>query len=252
MPNIKVLGERILVKEMPSDNKIGGIIIPKQGQVDKSQGIVIDIGQGALTEKGTLAPMFVKPFDHVIYADFAGAPIIVGDDKYVVLNQRDVLAIIDPETQLEYPEVFCLDICDENIDYSDILVFSDEKMGIKHMIQICEENNISKEIINEFKKSQHISKGRFEGTILCTSSFVKAKSEQMGTKVNKDLGYSFDVIKPFMYEDLSIRRKVWEKDTFWKFNKKDFKIDVYKDGELQLNEIPNVSDCLKHDWEFLQ
>lgn len=87
---IRPIGERVLVKAIKVEEKTAsGIILPGAGDKEKpNMAEVIAIGKG---EK--LAD--IKVGDKVVYAKFAGTEIKDGEDKYIVLNIEDVLAIIE-------------------------------------------------------------------------------------------------------------------------------------------------------------
>lgn len=93
--SIKVLGARVLVKEDKTSDKTTSGIILTSPQEPKCQGEVISVGQGALTETGERVEMLVNPGDKVIYTEFSGTPIEVEEEMFVILNERDILAIID-------------------------------------------------------------------------------------------------------------------------------------------------------------
>ena len=97
-----LLGARCIVeRDKPEEQSKGGIVLPAKSQEDAYIGTVICTGPGHRTETGLLIPMTVKIGDRVIFAKFAGTPIRAGDSKedgeYLVLNERDVIAIIEKE-----------------------------------------------------------------------------------------------------------------------------------------------------------
>lgn len=98
---MKVFGARCVVKELKNESETkSGILIPGREKESTNQGTVISCGPGALLDNGVRVPMDVKPGDKVLYASFAGSPIVVeGSDKdtetYLVLNERDILAVLD-------------------------------------------------------------------------------------------------------------------------------------------------------------
>lgn len=96
---MKVLGARCIVKEEKLTEKTtGGIFIPGRDKLQTNRGVVISVGDGAILENGMKVPMEVKIGDKIVYASFAGTPIATDgkeDDVFIVLNERDVLAIID-------------------------------------------------------------------------------------------------------------------------------------------------------------
>lgn len=94
---MKIFGARCLVKEIKNeDNKTqSGIILPGSEKEPTYRGIIIEIGDGAMLDTGVKVPMQVKVGDEVIYQTFSGSPIDVDGDQYIVLNERDILAVIN-------------------------------------------------------------------------------------------------------------------------------------------------------------
>ena len=62
----KPLQDRVVVKRLESDEKsAGGIIIPDTAKEKPSEGEIVAVGPGELTEDGKLKPMNVKQGDKV-------------------------------------------------------------------------------------------------------------------------------------------------------------------------------------------
>ena len=94
--NIKVLGARAVIKEDKQEKATGsGFVIQGRDKEPTFRGTVIGVGDGALLECGTVVPMKIKVSDRVIYTNFSGSPIMVDGNMYVIINERDVLAIIN-------------------------------------------------------------------------------------------------------------------------------------------------------------
>lgn len=94
---MKVFGARCIVKEEKREtNKTSsGIIVPGSDKEPTFTGTVIAVGDGALLDSGIRVPMEVKVGDRIVYTNFSGTPIINKGETYLVLNERDILAIID-------------------------------------------------------------------------------------------------------------------------------------------------------------
>ena len=87
---IKPLADRVLVLPAPAEEKtIGGIIIPDSAKEKPLKGKVIAIGNGTKDEE-----MVVKPDDTVLYGKYAGTEIELDGDKYLIMKQSDILAIL--------------------------------------------------------------------------------------------------------------------------------------------------------------
>ena len=88
--NIKPLADRVLIKPAPAEEKtIGGIIIPDSAKEKPLKGKVIAIGNGTKDEE-----MVVKPDDTVLYGKYAGTEIELDGEKYLIMKQSDILAIL--------------------------------------------------------------------------------------------------------------------------------------------------------------
>ena len=87
---IKPLADRVLVLPAPAEEKtIGGIIIPDSAKEKPLKGKVIAIGNGTKDEE-----MVVKPDDTVLYGKYAGTEIELDGEKYLIMRQSDVLAVL--------------------------------------------------------------------------------------------------------------------------------------------------------------
>ena len=87
---IKPLADRVLVLPAPAEEKtIGGIIIPDSAKEKPLEGKGIAIGNGTKDEE-----MVVKPDDTVLYGKYAGTEIELDGEKYLIMKQSDILAIL--------------------------------------------------------------------------------------------------------------------------------------------------------------
>ena len=88
--NIKPLSDRVLIKPAPAEEKtIGGIIIPDSAKEKPRRGEIIAVGKGTKDEE-----MVVKPGDTVLYGKYAGTELELDGEKYLIMRQSDVLAIL--------------------------------------------------------------------------------------------------------------------------------------------------------------
>ena len=53
------------------------------------------IGTGKVLENGQKLPLEVKVGDRIIFSKYAGTEVKLDGDEYVIVSERDVLAIID-------------------------------------------------------------------------------------------------------------------------------------------------------------
>lgn len=98
--DLKVVGARCIIKEDRAEAKTkSGIIIANSNQEvePKYTGVVLAVGDGAYLENGNIKPMTVAVGDRVMYAKFSGTPINYKEQEYIILNERDILAIAPGE-----------------------------------------------------------------------------------------------------------------------------------------------------------
>lgn len=88
--NIKPLADRVLVKPAAAEEKtVGGIIIPDTAKEKPLKGEIISTGNGTKDEE-----MVVKVGDNVLYGKYAGTEIEFDGEKYLIMRQSDILAIL--------------------------------------------------------------------------------------------------------------------------------------------------------------
>ncbi len=88
--NIKPLADRVLVKPAPAEEKTaGGIIIPDTAKEKPLQGEVLATGNGTKDEE-----MVLKAGDKVLYGKYSGTEVEFDGEKYLIMRQSDVLAVL--------------------------------------------------------------------------------------------------------------------------------------------------------------
>lgn len=92
---LKPLADRVLVKVEEEETKImGGILLPDTAQKKSQKGVVVAVGSGKMTEEGKRLPLEVKEGDEVLFAKYSGTEIEDKGEKYLLLSERDILAIL--------------------------------------------------------------------------------------------------------------------------------------------------------------
>ena len=87
--NIKPLSDRVLVLPAPAEEKVGGIIIPDTAKEKPQRGKVVAVGLGTKDE-----PMTLKENDVVLYGKYAGTELEYQGEKYLMMRQSDILAVL--------------------------------------------------------------------------------------------------------------------------------------------------------------
>jgi len=91
---LRPLGDRVLVRFIEGDEKVGSIIIPDTAKEKPTQGIVEAVGHGRMSDKSNRIPMHVKPGEKIIFGRYAGTEVRLGDRDYMVLRETEILAIL--------------------------------------------------------------------------------------------------------------------------------------------------------------
>ncbi len=88
------LGDRVVLKQLEAEEKTAsGIVLPGQAQEKPQEAEVIAVGPGKEVD-GKKVAMSVKVGDTVIYTKYAGTPVKIGNDEFVVVSEENILAIV--------------------------------------------------------------------------------------------------------------------------------------------------------------
>ena len=89
--NIIPLGERVLLKPIEKEKKTaGGILLPDAAQKEKKEGEVVSVGA---FKDGINLPL--KKGDKVIYGGYSSEEFEVDNQKYLLVEFKDILAKIE-------------------------------------------------------------------------------------------------------------------------------------------------------------
>ena len=76
--NIRPLHDRIVVRRVEEEQKTaGGILLPGSAQEKPSQGEVIAVGNGQISDSGEVRALDVKVGDKVLFGQYAGQTVKV-------------------------------------------------------------------------------------------------------------------------------------------------------------------------------
>lgn len=93
---VKPLGDRILIKPLAAEEKTAsGIVLPDTAKEKPQQGEVLAVGTGKMLENGQRVDLEVKVGDKVVYSKYAGNEIKIDGEECMILNERDILAIVE-------------------------------------------------------------------------------------------------------------------------------------------------------------
>jgi len=94
--NIRPLGDRVIVRRVEEETKTaGGIYIPDSATEKPSEGEVLAVGKGKMTDNGDLIAMNVAVGDNVIFGKFAGSEVKLDGESFLIMREEDILGIFE-------------------------------------------------------------------------------------------------------------------------------------------------------------
>lgn len=92
--NLKPLFDNVLVKPLEPESKTAsGILLPDTVKEKPQKGKIMAVGPGTVDEHGKSVPMQVKVGQEVLYKKWGGNEVKVGTEEWIILEQKDILAI---------------------------------------------------------------------------------------------------------------------------------------------------------------
>ena len=94
---IRPLADRVVVKPLEREEVTkSGIVLPDTAKEKPQEGTVEAVGTGRYNEQtGKRVELDVKVGDRVMYAKYAGSEVKLDEVEYLILSEKDILAIVD-------------------------------------------------------------------------------------------------------------------------------------------------------------
>lgn len=94
--NIRPLHDRVVVRRVEEETKTaGGILLPGSAAEKPSQGEVLAVGKGQVTDAGDVRPLDLKVGDKVLFGQYAGSTVKVDGEELLIMKESDVFAVIE-------------------------------------------------------------------------------------------------------------------------------------------------------------
>ena len=88
------LFDRVVLKQLVAEETTkSGIVLAAKAQERPENAEVIAVGPGGMVD-GKEVTMQVKVGDKVIYSKYSGTEVELDNEKYVIVKQNDILAVI--------------------------------------------------------------------------------------------------------------------------------------------------------------
>jgi chaperonin GroES len=93
---LRPLGDRVVVKPTPREEMTkSGIVLPDTAKEKPQEGSVLAVGPGRVLDDGAREAMDVQVGQKVLYAKYAGTEFKVDGEEYLIISQKDILAIVE-------------------------------------------------------------------------------------------------------------------------------------------------------------
>ena len=93
--NLQPLEDRLVVRPAEAEETTAsGLVIPDTAKEKPQQGEVLAVGPGRRSDTGELIPVDVAVGDRVVYSKYGGTEITIEGEDLLILQARDVLAIV--------------------------------------------------------------------------------------------------------------------------------------------------------------
>ncbi|MBI2029754.1 co-chaperone GroES [Candidatus Gottesmanbacteria bacterium] len=94
--NIKPLFDNVLIKPLEAESKTAsGIYLPDSAKEKPQIGMVMAVGAGGISSDGKKVSMVVKVGQKVMYKKWGGNEVKVGMEEWLLVEQKDILAIVE-------------------------------------------------------------------------------------------------------------------------------------------------------------
>ncbi|OUS08794.1 co-chaperone GroES [Gammaproteobacteria bacterium 42_54_T18] len=94
--NIRPLHDRVVVRRKEEETKsAGGIVLPGSATEKPSQGEVLAVGAGKVTESGEVRPLDVKAGDKVLFGQYSGSTVKIDGEELLIMSENEIFGILE-------------------------------------------------------------------------------------------------------------------------------------------------------------
>jgi chaperonin GroES len=96
---VSMIGNQLLVEPSPVEERVkNGIILPDTVRsLTPPRGVVVAAGNGVRNTDGEITELHVKEGDEILYRENAKLDITIGNRRYHLITERDVICVLMPE-----------------------------------------------------------------------------------------------------------------------------------------------------------
>lgn len=92
---VEPTSDRLLVKKIEDDKKTKSGLVLSEDVVERpTKGTVLEVGEGRMNDDGVVLPIKIKKNDVILYPKYAGHPVKIDGEELLILEEKEVLAIL--------------------------------------------------------------------------------------------------------------------------------------------------------------
>jgi chaperonin GroES len=92
---IRPLSDRVVIKPANKDEiSAAGVILPDTAKEKPQKGAIVAVGPGKTLDNGQRQALEVSEGETVLYAKYAGTEVKLDGEEYLILSEKDILAIL--------------------------------------------------------------------------------------------------------------------------------------------------------------
>jgi chaperonin GroES len=93
---LRPLHDRVVIRRVEEETKTaGGILLPGSAAEKPSQGEVLAVGKGIITENGDVRPLDVKVGNKVLFGQYSGSTVKVDGEELLIMKESEIFAVIE-------------------------------------------------------------------------------------------------------------------------------------------------------------
>lgn len=95
MSKIKPLGDRVVVRPKPAEEKTdSGLYIPDSAKEKPQKGTIVATGPGRV-ENGNKIDLTVEEGDEVLYGKYAGTEVTIDGEEMLIMRENDIFGVVE-------------------------------------------------------------------------------------------------------------------------------------------------------------
>ncbi len=93
---LKPLGDKVVVRPTQREETTrSGIVLPDTAKEKPQEGVIVAVGTGRVMDNGDRVKPEVHEGQKVLYAKYAGTEVKLEDEEYLILSEKDILAVLE-------------------------------------------------------------------------------------------------------------------------------------------------------------